>query len=226
MSAPLPAALAIRGLGVRRGGREVLRSVNLTVAAGEVCAVMGESGAGKTTILRVVAALEPFSAGTVEVGDVVLRPGPVPPQSRLAALRAKVGMVAQGNALFEHLGAAANVALALRHVHGWEPRRASARAGELLEALGVGRRADALPAQLSGGEAQRVAIARALAPGPVLLLMDESTSALDPARRDALALTVRTLADARRALLIATHDASFAEACADRVVKLADGMLG
>lgn len=218
-------ALTIRGLRVMRGAREIVHTVNIEVAAGEVCVLMGESGAGKTTILRVVAALESFAAGTVVVGDAALHPGPVPPQSDLGALRAKVGMVFQAHSLFEHLTATDNVTLAPRHVHGWAPGRADARATELLEVLGVGHRADAYPRHLSGGEAQRVAIARALAPDPMLLLMDEPTSALDAARRDALAATVRTLASARRALLIATHDATFANACTDRVVRLENGAI-
>jgi len=214
------AMLAIRDLTVRRGARTVLDGVRLDVAPGEVCVLMGESGAGKTTILRVVAALEPFDSGAVVVGDAALRPGPVPPQSALRALRSSVGMVFQAHALFEHLTAAENVALAPVHVHRWPPSRASERAQELLASLGVAHRADAYPAQLSGGEAQRVAIARALAPDPALLLMDEPTAALDPARRDALAESIRALAGANRAILISTHDEPFARTCPTRTGRL------
>jgi ABC-type polar amino acid transport system ATPase subunit len=218
-------ALTIRGLQVKRGTREIIRGVDVDVNPGEVCVVMGESGAGKTTILRVVAALEPFSAGTVTVGDAALHPGPVPPQSRLTALRKQVGMVFQAHALFEHLSAEENVTLAPLHVHGWSPAQAHARATELFAQLGVAHRADARPGQLSGGEAQRVAIARALAPNPTLLLMDEPTAALDPARRGALAMTIRELAAGGRGLLISTHDEDFAKACATRIIRLADGRI-
>jgi ABC-type polar amino acid transport system ATPase subunit len=221
----LNATLAIRDLTVRRGARTVLDGIRLDVAPGEVCVLMGESGAGKTTILRVVAALESFDAGAVAVGEASLRPGPIPPQSALHALRARVGMVFQAHALFEHLTALENVVLALVHVHHWPADRAASRAQELLASLGVAHRADAYPAQLSGGEAQRVAIARALAPDPALLLMDEPTAALDPARRDALAESVRALAGANRALLISTHDEPFARACATRIVRLESGRL-
>jgi polar amino acid transport system ATP-binding protein len=218
-------ALTIRGLHVTRAGREIIRGVDVDVNPGEVCVVMGESGAGKTTILRVVAALEPFSAGTVTVGDAALHPGPVPPQSRLTVLRKQVGMVFQAHALFEHLSAEENVTLAPLHVHGWSPAQAHARATELFAQLGVAHRADAKPGQLSGGEAQRVAIARALAPNPTLLLMDEPTAALDPARRGALATTIRELAAGGRGLLISTHDEDFAKACATKVIRLVEGRI-
>lgn len=222
MTAP---TLSIRGLRVERGGRPIINGVEFDVAPGEVCALMGVSGAGKTTILRVVAALEPFSAGSVVVGGAALKPGPIPPQSQLKPFRKNVEMVFQGHALFEHLSASENVTLALEHVLGWEPARARSRAVELFESLGVGHRADARPHQLSGGEAQRVAIARALAPDPVLLLMDEPTSALDSARRSAVAAMVRSLAGASRALLISTHDEEFAQACAHRVIRLDGGTI-
>ena len=215
--------LEVRGLRVKRGDREILRGVDLDVDPGEICALMGVSGAGKTTVLRAIAALQPFDAGTIRVGDVSLRPGPVPPQSQLGALRRTVGMVFQAHALFEHLTALDNVTLAPIHALGWPRDRAESVAHELLDSLGVGPRAGALPRQLSGGEAQRVAIARALAPGPSFLLMDEPTAALDPARRVALAEILRTLAKQGRGLLVSTHDADFAKTCADRVVTLVDG---
>ena len=221
----MSAALTIRGLHAARGTKTVLRGVDLDVAPGEVVALMGVSGAGKSTVLRVTAALQPFGQGTVEVGGFALRPGPVPRESRLRGLREKVGMVFQAHSLFEHLTALQNVTLAPVHALGWTEARAREVAMELLDGLGVGARAGAWPRQLSGGEAQRVAIARALAPGPMVLLMDEPTSALDPARRGALGETLRGLARQGRGLLIATHDVDFAGAHADRVVVLHEGVL-
>ncbi|HMA19309.1 MAG TPA: ATP-binding cassette domain-containing protein [Gemmatimonadaceae bacterium] len=218
-------ALEIKGLEVVRGAQHVLRGVDLNVDAGEIVALMGLSGAGKTTVLRAIAALQPFSAGSIKLGDVALRPGPVPPQSRLGALRAKVGMVFQEHALFEHLSVLDNVTLAPIHARRWERERAVKAANEWLESLGVAERSHALPRQLSGGQAQRVAIARALVMEPQLLLMDEPTSALDPARRVTLAETLRKLTAGGRALLISTHDADFARSCADRIVTLADGVV-
>ena len=218
-------ALVVRGVRAERGGREVLRGVDLEIAPGEVCALMGVSGAGKSTVLRAVAALEPFGAGSIVAGGFELRPGPLPRESRLRGLRSKVGMVFQAHSLFEHLTALQNVTLAPVHALGWARGRAEARAMELLESLGVAARAGAYPRQLSGGEAQRVAIARALAPDPMVLLMDEPTSALDPARRGALGDSLRALAAQGRALLVATHDVDFARDYCDRVAVLSEGVL-
>jgi len=214
------ALLVIDQLSVRYDSRDVLRGLSLEVARGEIVALMGPSGVGKSTALRAVAALQAFDDGQIVVDGFALAPGPVPPESRLVPLRRRVGLVFQAHALFEHLTALDNVTLALRHVLGRTRDEAEAVATELLASLDVGSRASAWPGQLSGGEAQRVAIARALAPDPHLLLMDEPTAALDPARRSALGATLRRLCEQGRGLLVATHDAEFARAHADRVVSL------
>jgi polar amino acid transport system ATP-binding protein len=216
------ALLRITDLGVRYGARDVLRGLSLEVQRGEIVALMGPSGVGKSTALRAVAALQKFDAGRIEVDGFALEPGPVPPQSRLTPLRRKVGLVFQAHALFEHLSARENVTLALRHVLGKTDTEAETTARGLLDSLDVGARADALPRQLSGGEAQRVAIARALAVDPPLLLLDEPTAALDPTRREALSATLKALAagGGGRGLLVATHDAEFVRGTADRVVTL------
>ena len=219
------AALTVRGLRATRGSTAVLRGVDLDIASGEICALMGVSGAGKSTVLRAIAALQSFSEGSIVVDGFALQPGPVPPESRLRPLRGKVGFVFQAHSLFEHLTVMDNVTLAPIHAQGWTPERARGVAAGLLETLGVAARSAAYPRQLSGGEAQRVAIARALALDPNLLLMDEPTSALDPARRGALGETLSALAKQGRGLLIATHDVDFAQDHADRVAVLADGML-
>ena len=218
-------ALTVRELRATRGSTPVLRGVDLDIAEGEICALMGVSGAGKSTVLRAIAALQPFSEGSIVVDGFALQPGPVPPESRLRPLRSKVGFVFQAHSLFEHLTVMDNVTLAPIHAQGWTRERARGVAVGLLETLGVATRAGAYPRQLSGGEAQRVAIARALALDPHLLLMDEPTSALDPARRGALGETLSALAKQGRGLLIATHDVDFAQDHADRVAVLADGVL-
>lgn len=214
--------LRVEGLRLARGERRVLDGVDLTVERGEICALMGLSGSGKTTVLRACCALEPFGGGRIVVDDFELVPGRLPRESKLKPLRRRVGMVFQAHALFEHLTAIENVSLAPIHAHRVTPGDARARGLALLNELGVGARADARPRELSGGEAQRVAIARALAVDPPLLLMDEPTASLDPARRGALAESLRALAGQGRGLLVTTHDAEFARS-ADRVVVFAAG---
>jgi ABC-type polar amino acid transport system ATPase subunit len=134
-------------------------------------------------------------------------------------------MVFQFHYLFEHMTALHNVWLAPVHVHRVPRAEAEARARALLDQLGVGARASALPRELSGGEAQRVAIARALAVDPPLLLMDEPTASLDPARRDELGDALERLTGAGRGLVAATHDDDFVRDFADRVVVMADGLV-
>ena len=218
--------LAVRDLEVRRGARPVVRGVSMDVARGEIVAVMGASGAGKTSVLRAVAGLDPIAAGSVAIDGLQLSAGPLPRGEALRELHRRVGMVFQFHHLFEHLTALHNVWLALVHVQRQSQRDAERKARELLDHLGVGARADAVPRELSGGEAQRVAIARALAVGPPLLLMDEPTASLDPARRGELASTLRQLASEGRTLVIATHDEDFAGSCAHRVLIMDEGRVG
>lgn len=214
--------LTISGLRLRRGTREVLSGVDLTVERGEVVALMGPSGSGKTTILRAVAGLEPFDGGEIVVDTVHLRAGEDPRAARIE-LRQRVGMVFQFHFLFEHLSALHNVSLAPVHVQRAHRATADQRAQALLDELGVGHRALALPRELSGGEAQRVAIARALAVDPPLLLLDEPTASLDPARREELGRTLAGLADQGRTLVMTSHDDDFVRDYASRVVILAGG---
>jgi ABC-type polar amino acid transport system ATPase subunit len=215
--------LEARGITLRRGSRDVLRGVDLQVGRGELVALMGLSGGGKTTFLRAVAGLEAFDSGALTVDGVsLLAGGPLAPDV-LRALRRKVGMVFQFHYLFEHMTAIHNVWLAPVHVHGVPRHEAEQRALSLLEQMGVGARAHALPRELSGGEAQRVAIARALAVDPPLLLMDEPTASLDPARRDELGDTLERLTQSGRTLLAATHDDDLVRDYADRVIVIADG---
>jgi ABC-type polar amino acid transport system ATPase subunit len=174
-------------------------------------------------VLRCVAALETFEAGSVDVGGVVLRPGPLPRREQLRELRTRVGMVFQLHYLFEHLTVMDNVTLAPKNVARLARAAAEHRALELLDTLGVAHRRNALPRELSGGEAQRVAIARAMAMEPPLLLMDEPTASLDPARRNELGETLVGLTRGGRTLIVTTHDDDFARDFATRVIILAEG---
>jgi ABC-type polar amino acid transport system ATPase subunit len=197
--------LEVRGLELRRGDRPILQGVSFRVERGEILAVMGTSGAGKSTLLRAIAGLDPVTAGSISIE------------------RNRVGMVLQFHHLFAHLSALHNVWLAPVHVHRQPKMEAMGRARALLDKLGVGHRADAMPHELSGGEAQRVAIARALAVEPPVLLMDEPTASLDPARRTELAHTLTALAAEGRTLVVATHDSAFAGACAHRTLVMDAG---
>ena len=220
-----PTMLQVQDLRLRRGARQILAGVGFEVSRGELVAIMGPSGCGKTTILRTIAGLEPFDAGYIALGAVRLEGGALPSRDTLRTLRRQVGMVFQFHCLFEHLSALNNVCLAPVHAHGVPSRDAEQRGRALLTAFGVEHRADALPRQLSGGEAQRVAIARALAVDPPVLLMDEPTAALDPSRKSDLGELLRQLRAEGRTLLIATHDEEFARVWATRVLVLRDGVI-
>jgi polar amino acid transport system ATP-binding protein len=216
------AIVTVRDVHLRRGSRVILRGASLSVARGEIVALMGASGSGKTTILRAIAGLETFEQGAINVDDVALTGGPFVPRA-IRDLRRKVGMVFQFHCLFEHMPALQNIWLAPVHVHRVAQSDAERRALELMTTFGVEHRARALPRELSGGEAQRVAIARALATDPPVLLMDEPTASLDPARRNELSTLLKSLVSRQRTLLIATHDEDFAHSAATRVVHVIEG---
>jgi ABC-type polar amino acid transport system ATPase subunit len=214
----MSAVLSVRDLRLSRGSREILKGITFEIARGEVAALMGLSGSGKTTILRSVAELEPEGRAAIQIsGDG--RPAP--------SLRrgSRLGMVFQFHFLFEHLTVIDNVCLAPVHVHGVARGDAAARATSLLDQLGIGHRASALPRELSGGEAQRAAIARALAMDPPLLLLDEPTASLDPPRRTSLGVLLQDLAAAGRAILVTSHDVDFVRDHATRVLILSEGRL-
>jgi ABC-type polar amino acid transport system ATPase subunit len=217
--------LQVQGLRLARGRRAVLREVGLAAARRELVAIMGPSGSGKTTILRAIAGLETFQAGRIIVGDVTIDGGAPAGRDVLRRLRRQVGMVFQFHCLFEHLRAIDNVCLAPVHAHGVPAADAERRGLELLTSFGVEHRARAYPRELSGGEAQRVAIARALAVDPPLLLLDEPTASLDPARRVELGQLLRGLLEQGRTLVVATHDEDFAREFATRIVRIEDGVM-
>ena len=218
-SAPDAATLVVRGVALERGARLLLQGVTFSAGRGELLALMGASGTGKTSLLRAVSGLDPICAGEIQLGGVHLRPGHVP---RPGQLHRAVSMVFQFHYLFSHMTALQNVWLAPVHVLHQSRAAAEDRARALLEMLGIGARADAMPQELSGGEAQRVAIARALAVDPAVLLLDEPTASLDQARRNDLGGTLRELVDQGRTVVIATHDTDFVAACAHRVIMLDD----
>ena len=204
------------------GAPPALAEVSLSVAAGEVTAVMGPSGSGKSTLLNLVAGLDRPTAGTVTVaGRRVDTLG----EAALARFRARhVGIIFQFFNLLEDLTVEDNVLLPAQ-LAGASRRRARTRAGELLERMGIERHRDEYPARLSGGQRQRVAIARALVNSPELLLADEPTGALDTAAGQQIGALLRELNAAGQTLVLVTHDPALAEQYAARTVRLVDGQV-
>ena len=217
--------LTIRGLAKSFGGtrpREVLRSVSLEVRRGEYLAIVGESGVGKSTLLNLIAALDPPDAGSIVLdGTDVLA---LDDTARTLLRRASIGFVFQAFHLLPHLTVAQNVALPLA-LNGVEAARARDRLAEMLAAVGLAAAAGAYPRELSGGEMQRVAIARALVHRPLLLLADEPTGNLDAdTAKQVLALLRDQVKRESGAGILVTHSARAASS-ADRVLMLtADGL--
>jgi len=204
------------------GAPPALAEVSLSVAAGEVTAVMGPSGSGKSTLLNLVAGLDRPTVGTVTVaGRRVDTLG----EAALARFRARhVGIIFQFFNLLDDLTVEDNVLLPAQ-LAGASRRRARTRAGELLERMGIERHRDEYPARLSGGQRQRVAIARALVNSPELLLADEPTGALDTAAGQQIGALLRELNAAGQTLVLVTHDPALAEQYAARTVRLVDGQV-
>jgi ABC-type polar amino acid transport system ATPase subunit len=217
--------LQVRDLGLKRGDRTILGGTTFSLTRGGVAALMGPSGSGKTTVLRAIAGLERFDAGSIVLNELTLSAGGRHSGDVLKQLRRQVGLVFQFHHLFEHLSAVRNVTLAPIHVLGMPASAAERRARELLETLGVDHRASALPRELSGGEAQRVAIARALAVDPPLLMLDEPTASLDPSRRNELGELLSRLADQNRTILLTTHDEEFARRWATTILRVNGGVV-
>ncbi|GAB7190661.1 amino acid ABC transporter ATP-binding protein [Kineococcus sp. NUM-3379] len=211
----------LRGVDKHFGALHVLRSVDLTVAEGEVVVVIGPSGSGKSTLCRTINRLE-----TVDGGQITLDGRALPAEGKdLARLRADVGMVFQSFNLFAHKTVLENVTLGPVKVRGRSAAEARATAERLLERVGVANQAAKYPAQLSGGQQQRVAIARALAMEPKVMLFDEPTSALDPEMINEVLDVMTTLAREGMTMIVVTHEMGFARRAADRVVFMADGQI-
>jgi len=221
----IPPALTVRGVRktfeAENAPVRALRGVDLTVAAGEFVAVMGPSGCGKSTLLNLVAGLDVPDEGTITVAgqEVTGRS-----EDDLARLRRKhIGIVFQFFNLLEGMTVLENVALPTI-IAGRKRRMAETRARDLLDLLGIGDKAAAVPGVLSGGQRQRLAIARALANEPTLLLADEPTGALDSEGGAEVIELLRRLHAGGQTVILVTHDADVAEA-AERIARMRDGRI-
>jgi ABC-type histidine transport system ATPase subunit len=222
--------LEVRGIEKRFGEHAVLKGVSLAANAGDVIAMIGSSGSGKSTFLRCINLLERPNAGSIAVAGEELklklhRDGTLRAcdSAQLARLRAKATMVFQQFNLWSHLSVLDNVTAAPCHVLGLPLKEAQARAERYLEKVGMADFCARYPAQLSGGQQQRVAIARALAMEPEVLLFDEPTSALDPERVGEVLQVMRALASEGRTMVIVTHEMNFARDVANQVLFLNQG---
>ena len=209
-----------------KGNTQVLalREASLSVAYGEVVALLGPSGSGKSTLLSAMGLINPPTSGTLWIGGRQVLEGPRASVDLRAFRRQHIGFVFQKANLIPFLTAAENVRIAME-INDQSPRAARRRAMEILDYLGVADRADAYPNTLSGGQQQRVAVARALANSPSLILADEPTAALDSVRgRQVMELFRKVAHEQKAAVMVVTHDHRALDVF-DRALEMEDGLI-
>jgi len=213
------ALIEIRDIHKSFGEHVVFKGLNLEVEEHQVVCLIGPSGCGKSTLLRCINGLEEIESGEIRIhGDRMTWPG-----VDVNALRRDVGIVFQSFNLFPHMSVLENVILAPVRVLRLPRAEAEAKAMALLKRIGLEHKAGAYPDRLSGGQQQRVAIVRALAMGPMVMLLDEITSALDPELVAEVLAIVRDLASDGMTMLLATHEMGFAREVASKICFLYDG---
>ena len=216
------AMIAVHDVHKSFGANKVLEGVSLSVARGQMVAIVGRSGSGKSTLLRCMNALETVDSGRINVcSHEVSRRANLD----LRALRKEVGIVFQSYNLFAHLTVERNITLALTSVKKMSRADASQRALDVLRQVGLEEKKDAYPEQLSGGQQQRVAIARSLAMAPQVMLFDEVTSALDPELTGEVLKVMEQLASAGMTMVLVTHEMAFARKVADVLVFMHNGKI-
>lgn len=220
-----------RGLVKSFGDHTVLHDINLDVALGEVCCLIGPSGSGKSTLLRCIDGLEQIDTGVLKVNGEhlgyredteAMRPLP---RKTTRMQRTQIGMVFQQFNLFPTMTAVQNVMVGQVHVKKVRSTEARDRAQDLLDQVGLSGLEDHYPAQLSGGQQQRVAIARSLAMDPKVMLFDEPTSALDPELVGDVLDVIKQLAEKGMTMMVTTHEMGFAREVGDSLLFMADGLI-
>lgn len=213
--------IQLKGVHKSYGKLHVLRGVDAEIRKGEVVCVIGPSGSGKSTLLRCINRLEPPDEGEMFLqGELIANSG-----QALNMIRRRIGMVFQQFNLFPHMNAVQNVSIGPRQVLSRPKQESDDRARELLERVGLSEKLDEFPDRLSGGQQQRVAIARALAMDPHVMLFDEVTSALDPELVKEVLDVLRELAEEGMTMIVVTHEMTFAQEVADRVIFMDGGVI-
>lgn len=207
--------LKVKNLSKSFGENKVLNDISFEVNTGEVCVILGKSGAGKTTILRCINGLETFDDGEIIVDNYVMKD-----KSHISKNRDKIGMVFQNFNLFPHMSVLENIISAPINVLKKSKEDAIKQAKDILKVVDLEDKVDAYPYELSGGQCQRVAIARACALTPKVLCFDEPTSALDVDSIEKVSKIIRNLKDKGMAILIITHDIGFANDINDKIIKI------
>ena len=210
---------------------QVLKGIDLEVKKGEVVAVIGPSGGGKSTLLRCATTLEKIDSGSIIIaGETLVSTSNsglthYTDKKKLQEIRSKFGLVFQNFNLFPHFSVRRNITEALIHVHKKSREEADAICDSLLQKFDLASKADAYPCNLSGGQQQRVSIARAMAVNPEILFFDEPTSALDPELTSGVLKVIRELAQEKMTMVIVPHEMSFARDVADKIVFMDGGVI-
>ena len=216
------AMLEVRGLKKTFGEHTVLDGVDLQVNQGEVVAIIGPSGTGKSTLLRCINLLEMPEEGSIRLGKVEVSAPNISRQQQYQ-LRGQSSMVFQQYSLFSNKTALENIMAPLLLVQKMDKPQAEKKAQDVLRMVGLADKANEYPSRLSGGQQQRIGIGRAMMTGPKLVLLDEPTSSLDPELVGGVLEVIRKLAARHMTMLLTTHEMGFARSVADRVIFLADG---
>lgn len=212
------------------GSLQVLKGINMDVNEGEVVAIIGPSGGGKSTFLRCLNKLEDVNGGTIVIdGETLVEDGKdgvvYADKEKQRSIVCRMGMVFQQFNLFPHMTVLENLIEAPVQVQKRDKNEVIKEAESLLKKVGLLDKRDVYPAKLSGGQQQRVAIARALCMKPDILLFDEPTSALDPELTNEVLQTIRNLAQERMTMVVVTHEMTFAKEVANRIIFMADGVI-
>ena len=216
--------LKLRKIKKSFGNLDVLKSIDLDIDEKEIVVLVGPSGGGKTTLLRIINMLERCHSGYIEVNGIVLcNDGRYIDKKSMMEISKDVGMVFQNFNLFPHKSVIENIIEGPMRVLKKSKEQSKSEAREILSFLGLSEKEDSYPHQLSGGQKQRVAIGRALAMEPKLMCFDEPTSALDPELTEEVANVIKMLSKKGMTMLIITHDMTFAEKVASRIISMDNG---